>query len=205
MGYEDERLDPRSFPDHREAERGERYWSIGRAGREIILSNIGIYLVLVVKGIFRTFADSRATEYLRMFRQYPEVGGLANFAMDQGILGTIKFLFEETPTVFWANLIFAPMAISYAVLGTVGFVQSRFRPFLPMSIFAVVIANFIVLSATGIGTHRGRHPIMPLICVLGGYGLFWVYSVIQARWSNSPAHPPFVPQTMLQVRSEETS
>lgn len=187
MGFYDEEIYFRKFPNQRGWERSEILRSMGKEGLAIILNNPATYSVLVSNGILRTLLDPGATEYLRMFRLYPEAGGLVDLFIERGLISTIGFLIEEMPLVFWANLLLGPLLVSYLLLAVLGLVRcSRALP-MPMVLFSGLIAYFLVLSAVGIGIHRARHPIMPIICILAGYGLFRIASILKRKSFSNQA------------------
>ena len=182
MGYGDQEALFRNFPEIRGAEISERYAAMGRAGMEIILGNLGIYSGLVARGLVQSLLDPGATELMRMFRLYPEAGGLLTLMISEGIGPAIEILIKEMPVVFWSNLILVPVLLSYLLFAVLGFIQSRRMFSMPMILFSAITTYLLILSAAGIGTSRARHPIMPMVCVLAGYG---VYRIVRSRRTKS--------------------
>ena len=189
MGYKDEEAYLLNFPEQRGWKRSEIIESMGREGREIILSNLGTYSVLAFRGALQTLLDPAASEYLRVFQRHPYGEGFLALIVEQGLAGAVGFLFEQSPIVLWLVAVLGLQLIAYLLLALVGFAQFRMIGSVPMTLIAGVAVYLVVISAVGLGYSRARHPIMPMICVLAGYGLLKLTRSVRATWLHRPVNP----------------
>lgn len=119
-------------------------------------------VALHARGIVMTMADPGAVELLRMFGAYPEKGGLLGAVADRGIVATILNL---KPSVFWSNLILGLAWLALLVLIWRGWPNRATAPLL-------LTAGFLLaLSGGPMATHRFRHPMMPIACLMAAAGL----------------------------------
>jgi hypothetical protein len=128
------------------------------------------YAWIYFDGIVRGTFDPGSTEFLRFFDLYPKDGGLLTVEVDKGRIATIEALYAY-PLLFWSTAMMVPVLLIYlssACTTLWGWV------ILDPSILAVfLIIGYYMAVAGGPGDWgRFRHPAMPIICVLAGYGLY---------------------------------
>jgi len=120
------------------------------------------------EGVLRATFDPTSTEFIRFFDLYPKQGGLLTVEVDKGTLATIKALFAN-PLLFWITAMMLPLLLTCLWCACVTLCS---RAILDPAILAVLfVTSYYMAIAGGPGDWgRFRHPAMPFICVLAGYG-----------------------------------
>jgi hypothetical protein len=157
----------------------QKNWTVARrvnyqsqAARNILLSSPLTYARIYFDGVLRGTFDPVSTEYLRFFDLYPKQGELLTIAVDQGIITTVEALLGS-PLLFWSIAVLLPLQIMY--LSCAGITLCSRRILDPAIFAAAFIAGYYMAIAGGPGDWgRFRHPAMPIVCMLGGYGLHLV-------------------------------
>jgi 4-amino-4-deoxy-L-arabinose transferase-like glycosyltransferase len=170
------------FADHQE-QRGlpaaEVIARMGRQGRAIIRAHPRMFAAIYLKGIARTLLDPGAVDYLKFFGAYQEGSGLLGEIVDRGLTPMLAWLRAHRPAVFWMNVLLGIVLLVYLGCMIAGVTDPRARGF---PVAAVVLAGlYLLLHSGGVNAvGRFRHPIMPLICVLGGLGIARLQGARQA-------------------------
>jgi hypothetical protein len=184
LGYQNPRV---YFHDHPE----QKTWSVAQrinylnsAAERILLANSLTYAWIYFDGILRGTFDPGSTEFLRFFDLYPKEGGLLTVEVDKGIIAAIEALFAN-PLLFWSTAMMLPpllINLSCTCITLCG------RVMLDPAILAVLlIMGYYTATAGGPGDWgRFRHPAMPIICMLAGYGLPLVWSRLRHQLQYSP-------------------
>ena len=167
----------RSFeghPEHNSWTEAQRSAFMRREGVKMILGHPLAYARIHLGGMARILFDPGSVDYLKVFHSYPRLGGtLANIA-DRGLMSVVLGLISGNPLVFWTQLALFAMLAAYYVLALLGlFNRSRAGAWDRIALVAV-IGYFVAVSGGPHGYSRFRHPAMPLLCVLAGYGLYSV-------------------------------
>jgi len=172
LGYQDESVYLREHPEQKNWTAAQRVNYQSQAARNILLSSPLTYAGIYFDGILRATFDPVSTEYLRFFNLYPKQGDLLATAVDQGILTTVEALFAS-PLLLWTIAIMLPLQLLYVSCACVTLCSRRI---LDPAIFPVLfIAGYYMAIAGGPGDWgRFRHPAMPIICMLAGYGFHLV-------------------------------
>ena len=164
----------RKQPEQSSLDRGGIYRLMGREGMKIILREPATYFLIHVKGMLRTLIDPGMSEYLIMFKQYSWPGGLFGQILDQGLFVTITSFARTTP-VFFSMMILMGL---YLVASLSAAVTALFHKDFPYGVAAIsilcIVAYYFVVSGGPVGYHRFRIPIVPLISVFSGGGLYLV-------------------------------
>ncbi len=176
MGYANAEIYFNQHPEQRDWSRGERFEYMRKKGLGIVLKNPITYAAIHLKGIARIMMDPGAIEYVRLFGLYPRSGGLLGEVVDKGLLAVVKTLFLERPLIFWLNFLFGLILLLYYTLCAVALLPKNFVNSMPVIMVLIVIAYFVLISGGPQASGRFRHPVMPLICLLAGYGLNCVIS-----------------------------
>jgi len=171
MGYRDEDVYLREHPEQRKWSQAQRYRYMGARGREILIRYPATYAKIHVKGMARALLDPGAFEYLKLFKAYPQSGGLLGVVVDRGVVSAVKALYDEQPLVFWANLALGAVLAVYLGFGAVGLFFRSVRKSTGATACVLVVLYFLVFSGGPHALGRFRHPAMPVICILAGAGM----------------------------------
>jgi hypothetical protein len=176
MGCSDKKIYLQNHPEQSSWNRGKIYRSMGRGGMKIISRDPVAYVLIHANGMVRTLIDPGVTEYLIMFKRYSWSGGLLGQVLDQGLFVTFKGFATTMPIFFFGLLTF--MAL-YLVASFGSALMALFHKGFPYGISTAailcILAYYLLVSGGPVGYHRFRLPIMPLVCVFSGYGLFLMY------------------------------
>jgi len=171
MGYRDEEVYLREHPEQANWTRAQRYRHMGRKGREILIRHPMTYAKIHVKGMARALLDPGAFEYLKLFKAYPQSGGLLGVVVDKGVVSAARTLYDEQPRVFWSNLGLGVVLGVYLLFGAISLFFRSVRKHTGAVACALVALYFLVLSGGPHALGRFRHPIMPVICILAAAGM----------------------------------
>ena len=151
---------------------GEYYRRLGEIGGQMIAARPWVFLNAYVKGVIRVALDPGGVEYLKLFEQYPESGGLLGLIVDKGVLGAVLQLARERPEALLVTTLFGLILALYWVLAAAGARSVlRERPLRVEGVLMLVWPAYILLISGGpAALDRFRHPIMPLLAVLAGVG-----------------------------------
>jgi len=179
MGCPDRKVYLQNHPEQTSWDRGKIYHSMGREGMKIISREPVTYFLIHAKGMLRTLIDPGVTEYLILLKHYPWSGGLLGQILDQGLFVTFMSFVRTAPIFFLGLLTFMGL---YLVISFGSAVVALFHKGFPYSISTVAIlctlVYYLLVSGGPLGYHRFRLPIMPLVCVLSGFGL----NLLQGRY-----------------------
>jgi len=187
FGYLDERIYFERHPEQKTWALADRLNYMSREGEHILLRHPLTYSWIHLQGIVRSMFDPSATGLLKFFRLIPYEDGIFGKLVDGGIVNTMMELRLKNPLVFWANallLLFQLLYLSFASL--VLFSRRLIRE--PKVIAAIlVVVYYLVISGGPAANSRFRHPAMPIICVLAGYGMCQVSRRLQTwfKWRIS--------------------
>jgi len=156
------------------------------------------YAWIYFDGILRGTFDPGSTEFLRFFDLYPKEGGLLTVAIDKGRIATIKALYAN-PLLFWSTAVMLPILLIYLSSACITLCNRAIQD--PSIVALSLIAAYYMVIAGGPGDWgRFRHPVMPIICVLGGYGLCAVWSRLSRYFLKRLAYA-HIERISVRVRS----
>ncbi len=169
MGYQDQSVYLQEHPEQKNWSVAQRVNYKSQAAEHILLGSPLTYARIYFDGVVRGTFDPVSTEYLRFFDLYPKEGDLLTISVDNGIIATVEALLAS-PLLFWSIAVLLPLQILYLSCACITLCSRRI---LDPAVFAVVcIAGYYMAIAGGPGDWaRFRHPAMPIVCMLGGYGL----------------------------------
>jgi hypothetical protein len=135
----------------------------------IFLHNPIIFARTYLAGVIRTVFDPGSTEFVRFFDFYPKEGGLLETAVDGGTIKALAALFANRPLacVTILLLIMHLLYISSACLSLFKLRQLDQA----IVILVIIMSYYLVLPGGPSAWGRYRHPAMPFMCELAGYGL----------------------------------
>jgi hypothetical protein len=172
LGYRDDRIYFERHPEQTTWTPAQRLNYMSREGKRILRGSPLTYARIHLDGCIRTMFDPGATIYLKFFKLYPKQGGLLGKLVDDGILRTMSTLVVKKPLVFWSNAVFLLLEALYFSCACVALFSRRLvrGPGITAMILAVIY--MFVISGGPAALCRFRHPAMPMICILAGYGLY---------------------------------
>jgi len=143
-----------------------------KQGLKLITAHPVVYAKIHLKGMFLLLFIPEGSTYLKLFKLYPAQGGLIGNIIDQGIIKTLIKVYREKPLAFCYELIFGLILSLYILLAVKALILEGFIRNISIVIILGVAAYFLIISSGPFGYCRFRHPVMPLICILAGYGLY---------------------------------
>ena len=181
LGYGDRKIYFASHPEQAAWPPGKVYEYMGKEGRRIVFSHVPLYASIHLKGIFKTLTNPGGVEYLKMYNLYPEAGGDFGVAVNAGIGETLRYLFTSNPLLLAVNLLFAGLLLVYYLAALAGLLSRQTLSAGALTVLATGL-YLLVMSGGPQSLSRFRHPVMPVLCMLGGYGLY----VLLSRLSYKP-------------------
>jgi 4-amino-4-deoxy-L-arabinose transferase-like glycosyltransferase len=146
------------------------------------LTAANIYL----HGLMISMFDPGASEYLRLFRLYPQSGRILNGVVSEGIIATAMHLIQTKPLLCALTCGLGLMLLLYYVLSIFGLSASAFQHSLSLWLLLTTGVYLIALSGGTIAASRFRLPAMLVICILAGQGLSIALSRLQV-WKEQIA------------------
>jgi len=92
--------------------------------------------------------------------------------VDRGLVPVVLGLLRDNPLVFWTQLTLFLLVAAYYLLAVLGLLGRHCPGFWAKAALVAVILYFLAISGGPQGYSRFRHPVMPLLCVLAGCGLY---------------------------------
>ena len=171
LGYMDDEAYLRRHPEQGSWTQGEKLEYLDKAANDILARNRLTYLKIHLSGIARVMLDPGATPVLEFFDLYRMGGGLFGRILDEGPLKAISQNAVGHPAVFWSNLALLPLLLLDIWCALLVIVSPSRRRDACVIALSLTAAYFVMISGGPAGLGRFRHPVMPIVCVLAGYGL----------------------------------
>jgi hypothetical protein len=174
LGYQNDAVYLQVHPEQRSWSEAAKYQYQWEEGLRIVFSALPTYARIHAQGMLRTLLEPSAVEYLKMYNLYPALGGLLGQIVDQGLLNTLRNLYHDNPLVFWSTLVLAVPLLLYYCLALIGLSTDRMYRRAPVILLIASSAYLLFASGGPQGLARFRHPLMPVVCLLAGHGLWQV-------------------------------
>jgi hypothetical protein len=169
-GYLDNGVYLDRHPEQRTWTEGERLEYLDESAENILAHNRLTYLKIHLLGVVRVMLDPGATPFLEFFGLYRMGGGLFGKILDAGSVKAMSGIAAREPMVLWSNLALLPLLLLDIWCALLA-IFSRGRRWNPCMIaLLLTAAYFVTISGGPAGLGRFRHPVMPILCVLAGYG-----------------------------------
>lgn len=146
------------------------YANARRRGLRTILSAPATYAWVHAKGMFRVLFHPGAIPYLELFGLDPDSGAVGAIIVNQGSVAALREIPRRYPLVFWSTISMSFILLPYLLLPALGLWRTR-PSRTPAHLLLLSLALYFVVAGGGPwGMSRFRQPIMPLLCILAGYG-----------------------------------
>jgi 4-amino-4-deoxy-L-arabinose transferase-like glycosyltransferase len=171
LGYQDKRIYFQLHPEQKSWPLAKRLKFMSQEADCILLRDPFTYARIHFEGVLRSIFDPGVTDFLKMFDLYPKQGGLLGVLVDEGTVRTMEALFFTRPLVFWSNVVLFPLlALNLLSACAVLFSKQLIRDPCVLGILLIVIYYLLISGGTN-ALGRFRHPTMPIISILAGYGI----------------------------------
>lgn len=141
---------------------------MGRDATQIMLDSPFTFARIYFEGVLRGTFDPASTEFIRFFDLYPKHGGLLNVAVDDGLVESVEALLANR-LLAWTTLILLVPQFVYLV--GAGMAMARREWDRAMIVMLLIVGYYLALPGGPADWGRFRHPAMPIMCALAGYGL----------------------------------
>lgn len=170
LGYLNDHIYFADHPEQRDWPLAARLTFIDGEARRILAANKAVYLRIHFSGVARALLDSGATDFLIFFRLYQRGGGLLGSFDDKGLLAGFQTLVRTKPAVFWSNTLLFPFELLYLVGAVIVLFTKRItQP--PVAATFSVAAYYLIVAGGPAALGRFKHPAMPAISILAGFGI----------------------------------
>jgi 4-amino-4-deoxy-L-arabinose transferase-like glycosyltransferase len=157
----------------------DMYIAMQKEGLKILQENRFVYLGIHLKGLLRVVFGPAGSDYARLFGLNTSSHGIDGGAFVDDTLGTAKNVLQKDLPLFLTYLIPGVILYFYLLCALVGFISEKALKSLPLMALVTISAYFIAVSGGAVGQGRYRHPVMPIICILAGYGLSLILNRIK--------------------------
>jgi len=168
----------------------------------IFLHNPIIFARVYLEGVIRGAFDPLSTEFVRLFGFYPKQGGLLETEVDNGIIKTVKLLLLDRPLALSTAALLA-MHLVYILGMCAALIEGPTSDAAFLTVL-VSMSYYLVLPGGPSDWGRYRHPAMPMMCVLSGYGLSAGWNEISRR-VRTAAHTLKLPASRGMEQSSSVS
>jgi len=173
-------------PEQQEWSQSRIYRYMGKEGKKMIMSNTWEASIIHLEGTIRTLIETPAKLYLKRFtRQRDPALSLSyqipKFLTAQTTGRAIFSNFSRSPILFFADLSLLLISGVYLLGVTTALLSSNFLKNRAMITLVSIAAYFLAVSGGVAGGYRFRLPIMPIICLLAGYGLWLIVDKIKPK------------------------
>jgi hypothetical protein len=148
---------------------------MGREGKRFIRQYFPDWAKVQIRNALMIALNPGGTSFLQLALRTPVPR--PQLPADEGILTTVRRMADQTPALFYTSLgLGISVAITY-FLSTLGWAASvKHRPWEMVALLG--IGGYLFAVSAGVVEARMRHPIMPMLCLLGGAGI-----VAVRRWT----------------------
>ncbi len=171
LGYRDTRIYFQRNTEQKAWPLAQRLDFMSRAADCILLSNPFTYTKIHFNVMLRSAFDPGSNEFLKLFDLYPKEGGLHELLVDQGIVKTVEALFFTRPLIFWSNVVLLPLLMFNLFCACAVLFSKRLMRDSCVLIALLIVTYYMLISGGPEALGRFRHPAMPIISVLAGYGV----------------------------------
>ncbi len=172
---------PKIAPDKITCNKSQVFQDMEKEGSRTIKDNLPRYTLMHFDGLIRTLLGPAVSDYQILFGNPIDFPTRTGTTFQDGIFLHLRNMVVKAPDLLAMYLILGVLSWSFIVLAVVG-LWGRL-PVGGLQLFTIlsVGAYFIVVGGGTVGQGRYRHPLMPIVCLVAGYGLSLVLDKIQQR------------------------
>ena len=172
---------PRTTPDKLQCNKSIAFQEMEREGVKTIKENLPRYSLMHLEGIIRTLFGPAVSDYQTLFGNPIDFPALTGTSFQDGLLLHLGNIITKAPGLLVVFILLGLLSWSFLFLTLVGFWGRP--PLGGLQLFTIlsVGAYFIVVGGGTVGQGRYRHPLMPILCLVAGYGLSLILDKIQQR------------------------
>ncbi|MEK0188187.1 hypothetical protein, partial [Microcoleus anatoxicus] len=162
------------------------YRYMGKEGKKMIMSHTWDASIVHLEGTLRTLVETPAKLYLKRFTKQRRPALSLSSQIPKLLTGQTSWRvifsnFHISPLVFFADLSLLLILGAYLLGVTAALLSSNFLKNRAMIMLVSIAAYFLAVSGGVAGGYRFRLAIMPIICLLGGYGLWLIVDKIKPK------------------------
>jgi len=172
---------PKMSPDQITCNKSQVFKDMEKEGAQVIRDNFPRYTLMHIDGILRTLLGPAVSDYQSLFGKPIDFPSRTGTTFQDGIFLHLQNMVTKAPELLSMYLLLGILSVSFIVLTIVGLAGRL--PIGGLQLFTVlsVGAYFVVVGGGSVGQGRYRHPLMPIICVVAGYGLSLIVDKFQQR------------------------
>jgi len=157
--------------------------SMEKEGSQIIKDNLPRYSLMHLDGVIRTLLGPAVSDYHILFGNPIDFPARTGTTFQDGIFLNLKNMIVKAPDLLGMYLILGVLSWSFIFLTVVGFWGKL--PINGLQLFTIlsVGAYFIIVGGGTVGQGRYRHSLMPIVCLVAGYGLSLIIDKFQQQRS----------------------
>jgi 4-amino-4-deoxy-L-arabinose transferase-like glycosyltransferase len=187
FGIRDDNAFDATHPDLRSASRAQRFAFMGLEGKRLVRQYFPEWVKVQIRNVMMIALNPGGTSFLQLATTtpVPRPQRLAS----AGVLATVRQMAAETPILFFASLVLGAVVGCMYLLSFLGWSASLKRRPWEMAVLLGITGYFVATSAAVVEA-RLRHPVMPMLCLLGGAGIVVLQHAIaslSARYANAQA------------------
>jgi hypothetical protein len=172
-------------PERRQWSQSKIYRNLAREGKEIIRTNFFAYAMVHLEGMLRLLISSPASRYAQFLLPASDYNQSALYQISDVLIGRISWteivnFARRMPVFFAIDLSFLLLSAFYYLGVGRALLSKRLWNKMSMILLVSVAAYFLVLGGIP-GNHRMRNPMMPMICLLAGYGWWSIADQIKPK------------------------
>jgi len=161
----------------------KRFDYMRQEGIRIVLAHPLTYAQIHLQGMIRTLSGAEVHTYVRMLRLYSGPGtAWQELISGRGLLDLTRHDYRKPnlATILVTIVLLLIVVITYLFSVTALF-SGKFAKSMPMFSLLSVVSYWLIITGGPHGYSRYRHAMMPVICILAGYGLYIVLSRFSIR------------------------
>ncbi|HAT12827.1 MAG TPA: hypothetical protein DCS91_03810 [Microcoleaceae bacterium UBA11344] len=172
-------------PEQQQWSQAQIYIYMGKEGKKMIQSHPFTYSIYHLEGMLATLIETPGKRYLRLFSSSFEKSVSLVNQMPKVLTGTANFtkvieLAKKSPILLGVDAILLLLLCTYYLGVGVALLSKKFVINMPVITLFSVAVYLVTLSGV-VGANRFRLTIMPIICLLAGYGLWLIVDKIKPK------------------------